>query len=741
MPNILPFSPPKDRSEKNTVSEPLATSGKKQFFFTIILTDTLLQSALVAGSEQGAQVKEVSQIHKYFDRKDLLEQLDQSLQELGPDSEDVTETVFAFDQNWLQDGELKDDKKVIVKELAEQLSLEALGQCSIPEALAEARLMANEHDSCFIFYLQEQHFQLVFLKHGQLLDVLSIGRSAHFLADATEAFARAAKDLREDGQYFPEKILLCSLVLSDKELQNLRQELAKFSWTENPGFLQTPDIAVLEGDYIINSMSLGAGKVLTNQSFHRVEPKKTPVETSPIAPENSAEFAEKPSELAPVSAADEELAVELPEAKSFGIPFSKQYFEQRALDPLPDQESSAETSKPSKKRSQWQRFLLQHKKALIFGALSGFLALLLLLVLYSFFFAKVLITVSPKTQLLQEESMITLAPNAESSDYQKLLLKASLEEKTLSGEDVLTTTGVTLVGDKATGKVTLFNKTKAEKTWNAGTQLTADGDLHFVFNETVTLPAATEKSGGDGLDYGKLETSVTAAEIGAESNLKKETKLRVDNSYDDEFSATVLEDFTGGSSREVKVVAKEDQDKLAEQLAEKLNQEALKEYAAANGGGTYYVPTGIYSFASKNFSAKVGDEADSLTLKADLNVQAVKYTSSDLKELAYEVLKNELPEGYEFSSEDPSLLSDAASASADAETIQMKVQISNKAQAKIDQDALRASLLGESLESAKQQLANNQALSQYTLHYQPAFLDRLLSTLPKQSQRLLIKVE
>jgi aryl-alcohol dehydrogenase-like predicted oxidoreductase len=76
----------------------------KHYFFTVLLTDQYLQSALVVNNGQGIQIKEFSTLKTYLDRKDLLEQLDQSLQQLGTESQDVVETIFVFDHSWLEDA-------------------------------------------------------------------------------------------------------------------------------------------------------------------------------------------------------------------------------------------------------------------------------------------------------------------------------------------------------------------------------------------------------------------------------------------------------------------------------------------------------------------------------------------------------------------------------------------------------------------------------------------------------------
>lgn len=736
MSNLLPVQP---------VSPVTSPEAKKQLFFTIILTDKFLQAAFVEMTAQGAEMKEISKVRSYFDRKDLLEQLDQSLQELGPESEDVTETIFAFDSEWLKDNDLTDEKKVVVKQLSEELSLEAIGQLNTAEMLAEARLVADENDSCFLLYLKPESFELIFLKHGQLLDVIQVGRSAHFSGDFTESLARAAADLHQEGEYFPDKIILTSLAVPEKDLRTMQAELQKFPWQKNPGFLQTPSVAVMEEEYVMKSLVMTAGRVLTKQTLRSKRPVAAGTDsvgtTQSISTPIPVTSKQEEHTLSPTNP-DKEIAVELPQASSFGIPFSKQYFESRAIDPTPFKETSVnpeELAKIGKKRSPWQRFVLQHKKILAIGIGCGLLSLFLLFFVFALFFSQVEVVVKPHRVLLQKTATITLDPKIAASDVSNLQLKAEVEQKEVEGEDVTKTSGVSLVGEKAKGKVTIFNKTTQVKDLAAGSELAADNNIKFSLDEATNVPAATEKT--EGVDFGKKDVAVTATAIGAESNLKKNAKLRVANFAEDQFAATATEDFSGGSSREVKVVAETDQSKVLQQLSKNLFEIAKKELDEASNNGTHYVATGQTKVLSTTYSAKVGDEAENVTLHLKLGVESIKYSSSDLKDLAFAVLQQDLPSQYAFANEEPSLMSDEATASGKAANLQMTVELSNSAVAQLQTADIQKSIAGLDFATAQQKLADNDLIETAELRYQPPFLNSLLKKIPNNAQRIQVLIK
>ena len=726
---------------------------EKHYFFTVLLTDKYLQSSLVSNNGQGIQIKEFSEIKTYFDRKDLLEQLDKSLQQLGAESQDVVETVFAFDQEWLEDGELSDTKKPIVKEISEELSLDAIGQFSIPEALAEARLIGDEGDSCLLLIFKEDSFSLIFIKHGEFVDLINVGRSDDIVNDFTEALARAAKKLGQEGKYFPNKVLMTSVALKQKELESLHEKLVKVDWTANPGFTQAPNIVVLEADYMIKSASLSAGKIFTKETFLSKLPRKTgehqlTEESAMIKPEaevTSASLSEPTPNLQPTPEVTDEYAVEKPTASSFGINFDQNYLDkslktqdfsaQTAAEDF-DQLDSSSIKKQNKNRSPLMRFYLAHQKIILIGCGAGLLGILSIFTIFTFFFSKVRVVLTPKQILLQQATTITIDPNAARSDFTKALLKASIEKKEISGQDVTATTGIGLVGDKAKGKVVIYNKTLESAQLKEGTILSSNG-IEFLLDSAVEIPAAEEKDSGR--SYGKAETTVTANDIGSEANFNKDTKFRVAEYFDDKFSATSLDNFSGGSSREVRVVAEVDLDRLLKNLSDKLAQEASLEMSQANEEGVYLVPTGKTKVVKSDFSAQLGGETESLSLDLTLEVEAVKYSAADLKELAESILEKDLPEGYLFKDK-PSLMSDKPQTASDSSRVKLNTEISTKAVANLDLDALKKEVLGQDWLTTDRTLKDREEIVQADFIFTPPFLARVLKKLPTDEARIIVEI-
>ncbi len=706
---------------------PINEVENEELFISIILSDQELQSALVSKNQE---IKKYSSIKSYFDRQDLLTQLDSSLQDLGPAAEEVADCVFIFDETWLKDGDLLDSKRVIVKELADSLSLSPLGQMSISDAIHQARVAKDSHDSSLSIYLREKDFDLLLIKHGQLLANLKVGRSAKLSDDLQEGLARISQDLVEKGKYFPNKVFITSLNLPQKTLVKEQAMLQNFDWTQISGFLQVPEFVVLETDFLIKALSIAASQMLLKDLI--LSPDQ---ETEAIKEEKVKEQEPSVSSFG-IDLSDTKTSLEL---KKQAISSDNLQTQEPDADDLQDEPVNEVLPARKMTKKRWiinaRRFFEKNRKPILIGGGFGLLLVILVFLMLTSLMS-VTVKLTPNVQILQKNLEITLDPKLNESDFSKNLLKASLVQKEVSGKDTLSTTGISLVGDKAKGEVELFNKTFTDKTFAAKTNLIYE-EVVFTLDEELTIPGAEEKDGGRGIDYGSEKVAITAKDIGAEANIKKDSKLKIADFSEDTYSATAIDNFSGGSSREVRVVSKDDLDKLLNQLKTKLNDGANNDFAQESTAGVYFVPTGNSQIKTSDYDHKEADEVETLSLTMTLEVEAIKYLSSDLKQLAEAVLLLDLPENYNFVDEEPSLLSDQAKAKGDDNSrLVLDAELSAKAKANVDEESLKNLILGKSLVDAKSKLLEDGLIKQVEITVKPSFMKSFLKKIPKDAQRL-----
>jgi hypothetical protein len=146
---------------------------------------------------------------------------------------------------------------------------------------------------------------------------------------------------------------------------------------------------------------------------------------------------------------------------------------------------------------------------------------------------------------------------------------------------------------------------------------------------------------------GTATVAVTASAIGAEYNLAKDEVFKVGNYPKAEVDGTSTGDFSGGSSREISAVSKDDQTSLEDQLKVELVNNAKMELSGKITDSQFFVEDlAATDIISEKFDHKINDEADSLKLSLSLKTTAVAADKAKLLEYAREVLKDKIPSGF-----------------------------------------------------------------------------------------------
>lgn len=211
--------------------------------------------------------------------------------------------------------------------------------------------------------------------------------------------------------------------------------------------------------------------------------------------------------------------------------------------------------------------------------------------------------------------------------------------------DTAQTTGQKQVGEKAKGQVTIFNSNLQEsQTLSKGTKLTGPNNLAFVIENDVKVASAS----GDASDISSSTAKVTAlaADIGTEYNIGSGTKLTIQGESASNVIAKTESAFTGGSKKQVRVASAADITKLRTKVTDDARKAAAADLKSKVGDGRIIVEdlTRV-SLASEKLSKKAGDEADSISLSADVKTTYYTYDKEKLRSTFTRELGRELPKG------------------------------------------------------------------------------------------------
>lgn len=290
---------------------------------------------------------------------------------------------------------------------------------------------------------------------------------------------------------------------------------------------------------------------------------------------------------------------------------------------------------------------------LVFGGISLFLLN---------YIPRATVTLTVSSESLVKSIEVEASTSAEKADVKQRIIPAVVITASAKGKGEGEATGKKEAGERALGKVTIYNKTEASKNIRKGTTLRriaveSGGDLAFSLASDISVPARSSVTTPQpGFVFGQAEASVSAVVIGPAGNLTPNQTFSIGDLSTADIIAQNKESFSGGVVRLVKVIAKEDQQKIFEALSKDL-EEKLKADLRSRLVGDQKLEEGalVSTTVKKSFDKNVGDEADKFNLELEKQANALAYSPQALDELLGEILKDLVPVNYELYSQDKSV--------------------------------------------------------------------------------------
>jgi len=312
---------------------------------------------------------------------------------------------------------------------------------------------------------------------------------------------------------------------------------------------------------------------------------------------------------------------------------------------------------------------------------------------------RVTITVRVLPQTLEESTTLTVDPTVTIADPSAKTVPGRTLEKSVSGEKTVAVTGTKSIGDPAKGTVMIYNKVTSPRNLSKGTVITGK-DLSFTLDEDVSIASASESIGS--ITFGKAEADVTAKEIGPNGNMPAGTEFTVANISGSQVSARNDAAFTGGTSKQVTVVSRTDQDGLVKALTPDLVDQAKAQLAADATGGDHLIDETIDTeVTDKSFDQEINEEAKSLHGKVTLAVSGISIREDDIKAILTSLITAKVPSGYILSADDTTVSTSKVTVHKDG-TISLTAKLSAVALPTVDEVALKKSLAGKDVAAASE---------------------------------------
>lgn len=310
---------------------------------------------------------------------------------------------------------------------------------------------------------------------------------------------------------------------------------------------------------------------------------------------------------------------------------------------------------------------------------------------------KATITVLVASSSVDESTVVTVDPKSTVADPAGKTIPGKTQEQSVSGEKTIAVTGKKSIGDPAKGTVTIYNKVTSGRTFPKGTTLTT-GSIAFTLDGDVSIASASESIGS--ITFGKATANVTAKEIGPNGNVSASSEFAFAGISANSVSARNESAFTGGTSKQVMVVSRADQDALVEAITRELVTQAKQQLLTTGASGDRLIDATIKTAVSeKVFSAELNQEAKELQGKVTVTVSGVSIADSDIKAVLESLVEAKVPPGYRLAPEQTNVATSNVTVKKDG-TITLTAKLTAVSLPLIDEDGLKTKLVGKPVNEA-----------------------------------------
>ncbi len=684
-----------------------------EHFWSLVLEPGWVQAGLWYIKDDIAEVVSVGPASPWNNEEDLITASDAALsstiQKLSDDGVEPTKTVFGVSSAWVKGGEIKEEFLVTIKKVCTKLSLNPVGFVVLPEAIAH--LYKSEEGSpvsAIILGLGKEFLELSVFQLGNLIGTTQVAKSVSLVDDVTEGLSRF-----ENAAPMPSRFIVYDG--REGEVEEAKDTLSEASWsdvtTKSVKFLHAPKVEMLTVDRKVLAVSLAGANEIGN-ALHVIKKEET-VDTLP-----------KEEDVNVSEPLNTKLASEL------GFVVGKDVSES-----LPKVMPSVEYIQPNylaKTKSMLQNLFFsggRNKLAILLASVAG----LLILGFAAWWFmptATVSIYVAPRQ--FSQDSEIVISTDG-TNDLANGIIAGNVLSSKASGEKNAKTTGSKQVGDKSKGSVNIRNGTANSINLSQGALVVSSGDLGFTLDSSASVSAALSPS-----SPGTSTVSVTASSIGAEYNLAKDETFKVGNFSKSVVDAVSIADFSGGSSRQISAVSKEDQTNLEKSLMEELSQKTVNDMGGQTSEDELLAGEAVSITKSSDlFSAKVGDEAENLKLSLDVTAKGVTVDRVKLLEYAKIILKDKVPGGYIL--RDDQIGFEFEFLSEDGDEFKFKVGFSANFLPQIKSDEIVAKIAGRTPEVVENYLIGVAGYSRAEITIKPK-LPSFLKVLPHVKKNINLEI-
>lgn len=696
------------------LKRPATAHSERQYLFAVEISPGVIKTAIWSVINDKTQVLAVSSASPWDDKTSdsLINATDTAISDatshLDPSGKvQIEQVIFGLNSDWVSDDKIHSDKLHLLKELSTKLDLKAVGFVVTTEAIVKfIAHTENVPPTAILLGFWPQVLEVALVRMGKIDGVHFVKKSTQMADDTVEGLSRFP-----NVDVFPSRMLLYD---SGLDLEEIKQLLLQYPWQNSQKklpFLHFPKIEILPPDFTVRAIALAGGTEVARAIGilpDTAVPDQKEDEVSDLGFVTDADIQDTPPSAAqPIISQPPSPPLKL--KKKFKIPH---------LPHLP--------------RFSFPKINFRHTGLIILAitvtVCGGLFA--------AFWFipkAEVTLFLQPKD--ISSQFSLKVDTKASSPSLADLIIPGQVEQVSVSDSKSVSTSGSKLTGDKAKGSVTIANTQDSSKTLPSGTVLTSPSGIQFVLSETVTVASASGSAGN--LVPGKATAEITASSIGSDSNLSAGTVFKIVGFSSTQMDAKNDTALSGGSSRQVKAVSKDDIAKLRADLTASVKDQAKAKLIEQISSDKTVIDSSInLETTSEDFDHKLDDQADNLSLKLAVKAQAITISKSDLKSITDQQILPLTPQGYKMNSEPTSSFT---AKKTDRGAFIFAVDVSGIALPDIDKNSIIKNVVGKSPADTKDYLQSVTGISKIDILISPR-LPTFFAVLPHVSKNITITV-
>jgi hypothetical protein len=673
-------------------------------------------------------------------------------------TENIQKVILGLPADYLtEEGDVKKEVKGYIKKITNLLELTPIGFVSIYQAIIHQFKQKEGVPPSLILLGITQHSMTVSLyKVGNFLGHRTLSLEGPFIGHLEDALASFT-----DIEILPSRILIYGT--NREKMEDCKRLILEHHWHQKTNFLHFPKAELLPGDGAVVAVSfagaaeLGQTMIIDEEDLEEAkEVAQEEIEEATVAEDTlvdeesdtATDFTEDKTEQLEtdqtevsehdVQMTEEDNNIELVEPEDVGFEtVTEESEEETEVDTeynLKRQPYTAAKKSPfvllkngiiqllGTVRTVFSRNNASNssskKKLAFFLTIPILLVLLIAVILFTQILPEAIVSVKVVPKPIEATERLTV--DIEAAGQENVVLGKNLE-KSVSGEKSISVTGKKTIGDAAKGKVTIFNKSTLPRTFKKGTTIST-GSLDFILDSDVQVASASETFTGS--TFGKADANVTAKDIGSKGNIVAGKEFSISGVSSNIATARNESAFSGGTSKEMTVVSRADQDTLLRQLTSQLVEEAKTGFAAGDGQRliTETIKTQV---KEKTFSHEIGQEAKELTGTATILISGTVYADDEVQEIMTSVLKKQISDGYKLSEQSVSVKTANAVINR-AGDININATASGMLVPSFDVDALAKQISGKSKKEATDIIKSLTGVGDVTITISKSlFMDKL----------------